>query len=220
MQHTRGMRTRVVVVVVSAGIGLLAATAILAALSAGWSAREALGAFVVSNLLIGVSFGLCGALISWSRPSHPVGWLFLVGGLCQTGSAAAAPMVQLTLDRGEPLWMIRGLVTAFAVLWPVHIGVCLPLSLLLLPDGRLPSRRWRWVFVAVAVASPLFVLANGNSHSDGTYPDGFLLLPIDGGWGAWWLADEFLWVASMLVGVGALVIRYRRGDETVRRQLL
>ena len=220
MLHTRVVRTKVVVVVLSVVLALLAATAVLASSMAGWSAREALDSFVVSNLVIGVSFGLCGALISWGRPSHPVGWLFLVGGVCQTASAASAPLVQLSLDQGQPLWVTRGLVTGFAVLWPVHIGVCLPLSLLLLPDGRLPSRRWRWAFGAVAAASPLFVLANGNSHSDGTFPDGFLLLPVQGGWQVLWSAEEFLWLASMLTGVIALVVRYRRGDETVRRQLL
>ena len=46
----------------------------------GWSFHEAVDAFVVSNLVIGMSFGLCGALVAWYRPRHPVGWLYLVGG--------------------------------------------------------------------------------------------------------------------------------------------
>ena len=186
----------------------------------GWSVAEALDAFVVSNLAIGVSFGACGALIAWHRPRHPVGWLFLVGGVAQTASALCAPMAQLTLDHGLPLWTTRLLVTGFGLFWPIHIGVCLPLSLALLPDGRLPSRGWWWVFTAVAVTSPLFVLQMANGHSDGTFPDGFLLLPTDGGWAVLWAAGELRWTVSMLVGVTALAVQFRRGDETVRRKLL
>lgn len=186
----------------------------------GWSLDQALDAFVVSNLAIGTSFGMCGAIVAWYRPGHPVGWLYLAGGLCQTTSAACAPWAQLSVDHGDPLWATRLLVTVFGVAWPVHIGICLPLSLYLLPDGKLPSLRWRWVFVLVTVTSPLFVLQNGNGHSDGTLPDGFLLLPVVGAWSAVWSAGDVRWVLSMLVGVAALATRYVRGGEVVRRQLL
>jgi signal transduction histidine kinase len=204
----------------SACLAVFAASALLAWALTGWGFAEAVDAFVVSNLVIGASFGACGALIAWHRPSHPVGWLFLVGGVAQTASAACAPLAQLALDHAEPVWVARLLVTGFGLFWPIHIGVCLPLSLALLPDGHLPSRRWVWVFVAVAVTSPLFVLQMANGHSDGTFPDGFLLLPTEGGWAALWAVGELRWIASMLVGLTAVAVRYRRGDETVRRQLL
>ena len=199
---------------------LLAAVAGIAWAVVGWSFHEAVDAFVVSNLVIGLSFGACGALVAWYRPAHPVGWLYLVGGLCQALSAAAACLAQLAVAHGDPLWLTRLLVTVFALAWPLHIGICLPLSLYLLPDGRLPSPRWRPWFVLFAVTSPLFVLENGNGHSDGTFPDGFLLLPLDGAWSALWSASELRWVLSMLVGLAALATRYAAGAEVVRRQLL
>ncbi len=129
-------------------------------------------------------------------------------------------MAELTLIHGGPLWLTRLLVTVFALAWPVHIGICLPLSLYLLPDGRLPSPRWRPWFVLFAATSPLFVLENGNGHSDGTFPDGFLLLPLDGAWSVLWSASELRWVLSMVVGIAALATRYATGGEVVRRQLL
>ncbi len=128
---------------------LLAAVAGIAWAVVGWSFHEAVDAFVVSNLVIGLSFGACGALVAWYRPAHPVGWLYLVGGLCQALSAAAACLAELTIAHGDPLWLTRLLVTVFALAWPLHIGICLPLSLYLLPDGRLPSPRWRPWFVLV-----------------------------------------------------------------------
>lgn len=214
------MQIKAAVATLSGGCLLLAGVSAVAWAMVGWSFGEAVDAFVVSNLVIGLSFGACGAIVAWCRPAHPVGWLFLVGGLCQTVSAACATLAQFTIDHGNTLWLTRLLVTVFAVAWPVHIGVCLPLSLYLLPDGRLPSPRWRPWFALFAVTSPLFVLENGNSHSDGTFPDGFLLLPVDRAWSVLWSASELRWVLSMLVGLAALATRYVKGDEVVRRQLL
>ncbi len=199
---------------------LCAAVAGVAWALVGWSFHEAVDAFVVSNLVIGLSFGACGAVLAWCRPRHPVGWLYLVGGFCQTLSGASACLAGLAVVHGDPVWLARLLVTVFAVAWPVDIGICLPLSLFLLPDGRLPSPRWRPWFVLFAVTSPVFVLENGNGHSDGTFPDGFLLLPLDGAWSALWTASELRWVLSMVVGLAALATRYATGGEVVRRQLL
>jgi two-component system NarL family sensor kinase len=214
------VRSRVLVGVLAGGCALLAAVAGIAWAAVGWSFHEAVDAFVVSNFVIGLSFGACGALVAWYRPGHPVGWLYLVGGLCQVLSAASACMAELTIIHGDPLWLTRLLVTVFALAWPLNIGICLPLSLYLLPDGRLPSPRWRPWFLLFAVTSPLFVLENGNGHSDGTFPDGFLLLPLDGAWSVLWSASELRWVLSMLVGLAALATRYIAGREVVRRQLL
>jgi signal transduction histidine kinase len=200
---------------------LLAATGSVASVAAGWDFTRALESFVVSNAVIGLGFGLCGALLVWHRPRHPVGWLFLVGGLLQNVTASAAPLDQLVHDAGGPVWSMRLLTTVFAWAWPVHIGVCLPLSLALLPDGRLPSPRWRPWFVLVAVTSPLFVVETGTSPQQlEGIPDGWWTLPTDGGWAVLWTASELRWVLSMLFGVAALSVRYRRGDEQVRRQLL
>ncbi|MGA8247347.1 MAG: histidine kinase [Nocardioides sp.] len=214
------MHSKAVVGALAGGCALLAAVAGTAWTLVGWSFHEAVDAFVVSNLVIGLSFGACGALVAWYRPAHPVGWLYLVGGSCQTLSAASACVAELTVVHGDPLWLTRLLVTVFALAWPVHIGICLPLSLYLLPDGRLPSPRWRSWFVLFAATSPLFVLENGNGHSDGTFPDGFLLLPLHGAWSVLWSASELRWVLSMAVGLAALATRYATGGEVVRRQLL
>jgi signal transduction histidine kinase len=200
-------------------VGLSVATACGWA-ETGWSLHQAVDAFVVSNLVIGVSFGLCGALITWNRSRHPVGWLFLVGGVCQVVSAASAVGAEVSLEHHGPADVTRTLVTLFALAWPVHIGVCVPAALALLPDGTLPGPRWRGWFWFFVLTSPLFVLENGNAHSDGTFPDGYLLLPLHGMWASIWTASEIRWAASMFFAVAALVVRYRRGDETVRRKLL
>ena len=41
--------------------------------------------------------------------------------------------------------MLRLAVTVFVYSWPWAIGLCIPLALLLFPDGRPVSPAWRWV---------------------------------------------------------------------------
>ena len=206
--------TRRLALALGALVAGLAAYAVVATLATGWTFGQALDGFVVSNAVIGLSFGLCGALIAYHRPGHPVGWLYAVGGALQLLAAAAAPTAQLLQEHGAPTWLVRACVTAFNWSWPVHIGVCLPLALPLLPDGRLPSRRWRPWYLLVAVTAPLFVVEVGTSPQQlAGIPDGWWTLPTSGTWAIVWTASEVRWVLSMLFGVTALFVRYRRGDE-------
>ncbi len=82
---------------------LLAGTGVVVSVAVGWNFQQALESFVVSNVVIGLGFGLCGALLVWHRPDHPVGWLYLAGGLLQNVTAAASPLDQLVHDNGGPL---------------------------------------------------------------------------------------------------------------------
>lgn len=210
--------------------GALGACAVLASVSAialswtvDWSFQEALDAFVVSNILIGLGFALCGALIAWHRPTSVLGWMYAVGGLCQALSAVTAPLGQLLRDHGVAVWVVRLDMTVFQWAWPVNIAL-IPISLLLLPDGRLASPRWRPVMVVLAATAPLFVLEVGLDPQAAVagLPRSFLTLhpPTYDGLAWLWTLSELRWAASVLIGVVCLVVRYRRGTEIVRRQLL
>jgi signal transduction histidine kinase len=215
--RTRWLAGAVGLVTVLAAVGAVAST-----LAAAWTFHDALEGFVVSNIVIGVSFSLCGVLIAWHRQTSPLGWMYAGGGLCQTLSALAAPLGEVLDDRGAPAWLLRLDVTVFQWAWPVNITL-IPISLLLLPDGRLAAPRWRPVAIVVAATAPLFVLEVGlapgsppglpgayGTLSPGTY-DSLSWL---------WTVSEARWALSVLVGVVCLVVRYRAGSEMVRRQLL
>jgi two-component system NarL family sensor kinase len=214
------MRTRSVAVALATLVAALAVASVVLTLHVGWSFTDALDNYVISNAVIGVSFGVCGAFIAWHRPHHPVGWMYVAGGLCQLLTAACAPAAQSLHDAAASRVAVEVLVTVFAWAWPVHIGVLLPLSLFLLPDGHLPSARWRPVVVVAGVTAPLFLLEVGTGSRVEGLPGGLWTLPRDGAWAVLWVISELRWVLVFLLGVVALAIRYRRGDETVRRQLL
>ncbi|MDQ6933856.1 MAG: histidine kinase [Actinomycetota bacterium] len=214
------MRRRRLAAVLAALVVALTVASLVLTLYVGWSFTQALNAFVVSNLVIGFSFGMCGAFIAWHRPEHPVGWMYVVGGLFQLFTAVCAPLAQAMQDAGASRLAVELAVTVFAWAWPVHIGVVLPLSLFLLPDGRLPSPRWRPVVAVIALTAPLFLVEVGTGVQLKGLPNGLWTLPRDGVWTVVWSISELRWSVGMLIGLGALGVRYRNGDETVRRQLL
>jgi signal transduction histidine kinase len=197
-------------------------TAALLSIIIGWSWRDALDAFVVTNSVMGAVFAGCGGILAWYRPRNPIGWLFVAAGLAHATTAAAAPGIQLLIEWNAPLTMQRLVVTAFAWSWPWSIGLCLPLALLLFPDGRPPSRRWLWAVLAVIVTAPLFAIEMGAApeSSEPGVPIGYLTFAAYGALQPLWTATEIRNLLALSLGLAALGVRYRRGSDVERRQLL
>jgi two-component system, NarL family, sensor kinase len=203
----------VIVELVVAGVG---------AILAGMSFADAVAGYLVTNSAIGLAGACSGLLLAWHRPRNPIGWLLAAGGVLQTLSAAVSPLIIASLARGWPESVARSIATVFSFAWPAAIGLCLPAALLLFPTGQLPGPRWRPFAALLVVVGVLFVLENGTDPS-GTDPTGRLH-----GWvalpGAVWdvvsAVAEWGFVLVLLGVLASLVVRYRRGDERTRRQLL
>jgi signal transduction histidine kinase len=192
------------------------------AVVAGLSFDDALNGFVLSNGLMGFSFAACGGVIAWHQPRNAVGWLFVADGLGHATGALAVPVAQLVHDQGGPEGAQRLAMTVLMYSWPWSIGLFLPLALLLVPDGGPASPRWRPVLWAVAATSPLFVLEMGlgpEPVAEGL-PAGYLTLDRYDGLAPLWTVSEIRTSLAILLAVVCLVVRYRRGDEVRRRQLL
>src|SRR5215217_7633708 len=99
----------------------------------------------LENTIQAVSFSIIGAIIASRLPANPVGWLFCAAACtiaveCLSAEYAIYALVARlnSLPAGEALaWL------AFWA-WIPSIG-CIVLSLLLFPNGRLPSSSWRWL---------------------------------------------------------------------------
>ena len=172
-------------------------------------------------LMLGLAFATVGALIVSRLPGHGVGWLFsglgLLIALCFLSYSYAT--WGLYARSGE----VPGLGVA-GLGWGQAVVPLIGLSLLLFPDGHLPSRRWRAVAVMSAVAILGFVVAAlvrpgplDPPFDRVTNPLGVAELrgAMDDLTGVCWL----LTFVGVTLGARALVLRLRgaRGEE--RQQL-
>ena len=121
-----------------------------------------------------VTLAAAGALIATRVPGNPIGWLLCGSGLW---NAVVADLAQgYALRAAEQGWagVEAGEWIAAANWLPSGFGFIL--TFLLFPDGRLPSRSWRWVpWVAaagLAIAMPAYSLtsASDDSFSSGRNP--------------------------------------------------
>ena len=97
-------------------------------------------------------FPLVGAVIATRRPEHAIGWLFLAGGVVLGLSDGAASYADYALY-ADPGRLPAGNWAAWTVsLLDPSFAFCIVLLLLLFPEGRLASRRWRLVLGALVAA--------------------------------------------------------------------
>ena len=199
------------------------AAGIAFALAGDISFATAVGSFMVTNGAIGLTLAACGTLLAWNRPRNPVGWLFLAGGVAYATSAAAAALVGFGAGAGWSAVILGPLASLFILSWPLAIGLCLPMALLLFPDGRPPSPRWRWLVWAIVAEAVLFELMFAGPSTEtvrNRSVSTYLVLPAYNRLGAVWPATNVAWAAILALILASLVIRYRRGGDVERRQLL
>jgi hypothetical protein len=168
--------------------------------------------FVVLNVPF-LTFPLVGALIASRRPRNPIGWICLAVGLLEMVSAMSSQYAAYGIARSGSVPFLATVVALTQWAWVLPVGLMGTYLLLLFPDGRLPSRRWRslaWlsgaVIVLVGVAN---VLAPGPLTDLGGVRNPF------GIEGAPWLvgASEVLSLAfggCVLASAVSLIVRYRR----------
>ena len=103
--------------------------------SGDWGTASQLGGLLL--FLPFLAFPLVGALIASRRPRNPIGWICLAAGLF---------WMLIVLGDSLPLDFGPYPVTIYALtqwLWVPPVGLLGIYMILLFPDGRLPSRRWR-----------------------------------------------------------------------------
>lgn len=168
-----------------------------------------------------LAFAAVGGLIIGHRKASRVGWILCGIGVGQGVATASGQLVRHLATSPATGELARWLVVVMAPAGIVST-VLIVVLLVVFPDGRLPSPRWRW-FVAV-----IGVLTGAVTAYQVTTPDpessipGLPSSPLVNPAVAAVLApvSSFsLFPAAVLVAAVALVIRYRSGTLVVRRQI-
>jgi hypothetical protein len=181
--------------------------------------------FVIDTLLLALallSMATVGALLAIRVPANAVGWLLLVSAFVlgveflAQGYAGRSATVAAGSWPGTAVaaWLYSNL---FAV--PVFVmTVAIPL---VYPDGRLLSRRWRWLVAALVWTCVSTIVRAGfrpGLISDTNFENPFgiagiepLLSLID--------LPSPLGVAAFIGGISSVAIRFRRGGMVQRQQV-
>ena len=197
----------------------------VSSLYVGPSARDASVWGVLGEMWGGVpllAFPVVGALIASKRPENPIGWICLIVGLFWMlfgleegiGAYASARFGQV-----RPPLTIEALNQG---IWALPVGLLGVYMILLFPDGKLPSRRWRplaWFSGAlIALICVTFPLAPGPLGEHPRYSN-----PLGQEWLAWF-SDVAIYVVLLLplcilASALSLIFRYRRSGGEAREQI-
>jgi hypothetical protein len=184
-----------------------------------WGTAGPIGGLVI--FLPFLAFPLVGALIASKRPQNPIGWICLTAGFLWMlivlsdsygtyGLAKPGSIPYPVASEALGLW-----------LWVPPVGLLGTYLILLFPNGRLPSRRWRplaWLSGAVIVLGSVGIaLAPGSVEDLGGVRNPFGLE------GAPWVAYAAVVVpllpVCILASAVSLVLRYRRSGGEERQQV-
>jgi hypothetical protein len=114
------------------------------------------GAFEGSFWLL---FATIGLVLTLRRPANPIGWLYAAAGLVWSAYVPVDPWVDQLQRSGRPLPALAlNLALIGETFWAIGITLAITLPLLLLPDGRLRSPRWRPVAVAALAGTAMTVV--------------------------------------------------------------
>jgi hypothetical protein len=111
----------------------------------------------VVPLVIGVPGAVVGILIARRQPGNPIGWLLLVIAGCLFLATDGADYALLAYHLGYHL-ALGPLALVLDELWIPGL-LLLFVVILLFPDGRLPSRFWRWALWAYCALYAAFLTA-------------------------------------------------------------
>ena len=176
----------------------------------------------VTLAVLALAFSVVGAIIASRQPRNAIGWLFCSVGVTIGLSSFAGDYAEFWLASGFGMGAL-GETAAWFSSWSWTLLVFVPTSFLLLlfPDGRLPSPRWRPV--AWGAALGLIGFLSGYTLEPGPLEDfprmmnpyGVDSLILN----AVAIAGAILASASMVASAVSLIVRMRRAGWAERQQI-
>jgi hypothetical protein len=185
-----------------------------------WDANLGVGSQVGGALFL--VFPIVGALIAARHPRNPIGWILLADGFLWmlTFFMDYYGIYGVAEPGSVPFPVVVAGINNF--LWVPAVGLLGTYALMLFPDGRLPSRRWRplaWLSgITIALISAGVAISPGPLQNLGGIRNPFaLVLPP-------WAEAAFFVVLPLLplcmvASAASLVWRYRRAFGVERQQI-
>jgi hypothetical protein len=186
-----------------------------------WDAESGVGDSLIFVSFL--AFPIVGALLASRRSRNPIGWICLTSGLFWMLIIVSEGYSTYGLSVPDSVpFPVTINALLYAWLWVPTVGLIGIYLILLFPNGKLPSRRWRpfaWFAGVVIVLESLIVFLTpgpldglgGARNPFGL--DGYPLLEVLG-WG-------FLLMLPlcMLASASSLVLRFRRSGGEERQQI-
>jgi hypothetical protein len=177
---------------------------------------------LVADLVTLLTFSAVGAIIASRHPRNTIGWLFCSVGVTIGLNSFVGNYAEFWLASGFGTSSLGETAAWFSSwLWILLIYAPASLLLLLFPDGRLPSPRWRPVAWGVALGTAGGVV--GNALKAGPLVDFPQIAnpygvegPIVGMVG---IAGSIVAAGSMVASVVSLIVRLRRARSEQREQI-
>ena len=178
---------------------------------------------LVTLSVLALAFSVVGAIIASRQPRNAIGWIFGGVGVTIGLSSFAGDYTEFWLASGFGRGVLLGETAAWFASWSWTLLVYAPTTFLLLlfPDGRLPSPRWRpvaWCAVLSLIGFLAgYVLTPGplEDFPQITNPYGVDSPILE----AVALAGAILAAASMVASAVSLIVRMRRAGRVERQQI-
>jgi hypothetical protein len=170
-----------------------------------------------------LAFPIIGALVASRRPENPIGWICLASGLLFMLLAVTdSYSIYGTASPGSVPFSVAVGTIGNQWLWVPTVGLLGIFLILLFPDGKLPSKRWRplvWLSgVMIVLLSITEGLAPGPLENQGGVRNPFGLEELP------WLVTVSYVVLPLLplcilASAVSMVLRFRRSRGEVRQQI-
>lgn len=198
---------------VSAGLIMLALT-LDEPPQGGWGFRGFPAIFAIGS-------GVVGWLIMVRQPSNRIGLVLAFVGLLNGAQLFLTEYASAGLHQSLPASNVAAWVNAF--IWVPTLALMAGGTLLLFPDGRLPSPRWRvagWLLLIGSIWIVAAIAVYPSAINTPRVVQRVIQVPIDD---ATVNSLAFVGLAVLAIGIvlsaGSLILRWRRASGVVREQL-